>query len=129
MEEKEKPIDKKFKALTPACYGCTYMCATPVLYCIHPLSIRISYDGFTGRSYRFPSFDLCLMNRGMCNFYEPSPSRGAEYSLMVEERKEEAKQKEALDAVLDKAGKIPKEELKEELKVVVASMEKDDDEI
>jgi hypothetical protein len=48
---------------------------------------------------------------------------------MVEERKEEAKQKEALDAVLDKAGKIPKEELKEELKVVVASMEKDDDEI
>jgi hypothetical protein len=62
----------------------------------------------------------------MCNFYEPSPQRGAEYSLMMEEKKE-AKQKEALDKVLDKAGIIPKEELKEELKVVIASMAKDDD--
>lgn len=129
MEEEQKPTDKKFKALTPACYGCVHMCASPILSCLHPLSIRISYDGFTGRSYRFPSFDLCLMNRGMCNFYEPSPHRGAEYSLMMEEKKEEAKQKEALDTVLDKAGKIPKEELKEELKVVIASMAKDDDEI
>ncbi len=127
MEEKEKPTDRKFKSLTPACYGCEYMCASPILSCLHPLSIRISYDGFTGRSYRFPSFDLCVMNRGMCNFYEPSPERGAEYSLMMEERKEEAKQKEALDTVLDKTGKIPKEQLKEELKVVVASMEKGDD--
>jgi len=67
------------------------------------------------------------MNRGLCNFYEPSPRRGAEYNLMMEERKEEARQKETLDAVLDKAGKIPKEELKEELRVVIASMEKGDD--
>ena len=126
--EKEETLDKKFRPLTPACYGCLHVCATPVLSCLHPLSIRISYDGFTCRSYRFPSFDLCIMNRGLCNFYEPSPQRGAEYSLMMEEKELEAKKKEALDKILDGAGDVPKEEFKEQLKNVLASIdEKEDD--
>jgi hypothetical protein len=39
--------EEKFKALTPACYGCTFSCASPTLSCDHPLTIRLSYDGFT----------------------------------------------------------------------------------
>lgn len=123
----EKPLDKEFKAMTPACYGCVHMCATPIFSCEHPLSIRISYDGFTGRTYRFPSFDLCLMNKGLCNFYEPSPTRGAEYSLMMEEKKETKKQEE-LDKVLDLSDKIPKEEFKEKLRTVLGTpLKKGDD--
>ncbi len=130
--EKEIPTDRKFRPLTPACYGCVYMCASPTLSCQHPLSIRISYDGFTCRSYRFPSFDLCLMNRGLCNFYEPSPQRGAEYGLMMEEKELEAKKKEALDKILDETDdpSVDKKELRGRLRDVVASMtEKEDDDI
>jgi hypothetical protein len=47
---------------------------------------------------------------------------------MMEEKKEEAKKKEALDRVLEEAGKIPKEEFKEKLRTVLGSTpEKEDD--
>ncbi len=128
MEEREKTIDKKFKSLTPACYGCVFACTASAVSCIHPLSIRISYDGFTGRSYRFPSFDLCTMNRGMCNFYEPSPQKGAEYGLMMEEKELEAKKKEALDKILDETDDptVDKKELRGRLRDVIASIKEDD---
>jgi hypothetical protein len=49
---------------------------------------------------------------------------------MMEEKKEEAKKKEALDGVLEEAGKIPKEEFKEKLRTVLGSTpEKEDDDI
>ena len=124
--------DEKFKALTPACYGCTFSCASPTLSCDHPLTIRLSYDGFTRRTYRFPSSEQCIMNKGLCNFYEPSPVRGAEYSFMKEELKEADRleeEKKALDKILDEADDIPNEELKKKLKDLLSpEIIKDDDE-
>ena len=121
--------EEKFKALTPACYGCTFSCASPTLSCDHPLTIRLSYDGFTRRTYRFPSFEQCIMNRGMCNFYEPSPKRGAEYSFMKKEIEEEERlkrEKIELDKVLDNEDNLTPKEFKEKLKEILIPKEDDD---
>ena len=128
----DRDIEERFKPITPACYGCTFSCASPALLCDHPLTIRLSYDGFTRKTYRFPSFEQCVTNKGMCNFYEPSPTRGAEYSFMKEETAEASrleKEKKALDDILDEADDISKEEFKKKLKdLLQPETIKDDDE-
>lgn len=122
----ENPLDKKFKSLTPACYGCVFACATPALSCEHPLSIRLSYDGFTKRCYRFPSFEMCIMNKGLCNFYEPSKAKGAEYALMREEERELAEKKK-IDKLLEETDTMTKEDFLAKLRQIASPLDKDDD--
>ena len=122
--------DVKFKALTPACYGCTYCCVSSIFSCEHPLSVRLSYDGFTGRSYRFPSFDMCIRNKGLCKFYEPSETRGAEYSIMKEEEEQERIEKERdriIQKVLGDRDKMTEEEFIEKITQVATPLDKEDD--
>ena len=124
----QTPPDSKFESATPACYGCVFACTGTTISCNHPLSLRISFDGFTRKSYRFPSFYLCISNKGLCNFYEPSPIRGAEYNYMKEDEEQKKKDVELLDKVLDNAKNMTPDALRAALEVAVGSMgEKEDD--
>jgi hypothetical protein len=70
------------------------------------------------------------MNKGLCNFYEPSPVRGAEYSFMKEEIEEEERlkrEKIELDKVLDNADNLTPKEFKDKLKEILTPKEDDED--
>lgn len=100
-QEEEKEEEKKGPA-APSCYGCVYMVASPTLDCTHPNSIRVLWDPIRNKSYRVPSILLCREHNGVCQFYKPSPTRSAEYSLQkeLEKARDLPPMRERVDALI-----------------------------
>ena len=111
--EEEKKEEKQGPA-APSCYGCVHMVASPMLDCIHPNSVRVLWDPIRNRSYRVPSILLCKEHGGVCKFYEPSPERGVEYSIM-KEYEESAKKRESRVSIDDKVDLLMDDLLKDDI--------------
>jgi len=127
-EQETKEEEEKRGPAAPACYGCKYMVASPMLDCIHPNSLRVLWDPIRDRSYRVPSIFLCREHDGLCQFYEPSPERSAEYSIQKEiknyyDKKELPPMKERVDALVKQLEK--EDTLNEFLDTLNAHMRED----
>ena len=91
--QKEEAEQKKENArVTIPCYGCTHMCASPVS-CVHPNGISVRWDPIRNKPYRLPSLELCHVEGGLCNFYEPDEDRGADYKVAQKKKLRSAKRK------------------------------------
>jgi len=104
-EEEEEKKEERPGPAAPSCYGCAHFLASPVMECYHPNSIKVLWDPVRNKSYRLPSIPLCREQGGICRFYDPSPERGAEYSILKEYEKLEAskrKDKESLRTINDR---------------------------
>ena len=112
FEEEEEKKEEKKGPVAPSCYGCLHLLASPCMNCYHPNSIKILWDPIRNKSYRLPSIALCMEHGGVCKFYEPSPERGAEYSIL-EQYKKITKEKVNPESLEDRANSIIEELRKE----------------
>lgn len=96
-EQKEEQIPK---SVTPSCYGCVHMVASPMLDCVHPNSVRVLWDAIRNRSYRLPSVPLCRERGGICKYYDPSPERGVEYTIIQRQQEGKKKQTVGMDQII-----------------------------
>jgi len=118
-QEAEKP-----RSTVLSCYGCEHMCATPIS-CNHPSGMAVRWDPIRNKSYRVPSFEICVEQGGMCKFFEPDEIRGAGGFI---KKKHKTKVKK-IDRVLDQLDddSVPIEEFLENLSELDAELNKEEE--
>jgi hypothetical protein len=98
-ESQDKQEEQRPSPVVIACYGCGYMCASPIS-CSHPSTIAIRWDMYNDRSYRVPSIEGCIKQSGACQFFEPDEKTGLGYSSSPKAQRKVRGTK--IDSVLDK---------------------------